>query len=600
VQSHDAGYWRELSVKLRGEGRLAEAVTACRRALECSPDDARAWSELAHALRWSGNLDEARQAASKATEEGPELAGAWFNLGAVLVAQSEAAQGIEAYHKALALKPDFAEAWSNLGGVLGAQGRIAEEIDAYRRALEINPRLVPVWSNLGDALRAAGQLDEAITACRKAVELDAGFAAAWNNLAGALREGGKHEDTVAASERALALNPRLAEAWSNLGAGLQGLLRFDDAINAYEQAIALNPRSAEMHFNLGATLEHSGRVEAALPHYRRALEIKPDYTDARLSLAFATLSLGQFREGWELYESRWQRRNNEPRRYDFAPWSGELAQACRLLVWGEQGIGDEIVYGSMLPDFEGAATQVTLECDPRLAPLFARSFNHVRVVPRQATPQLRADEFDCQLPLASLGRWLRPSFARFPRHGGFLRADPDRTAEFRSRLLADGGPTKRIVGLSWYSANPKFGALKSQRLLDWAGVLATRGAKFLDLQYGDTSAERDGVEKALNISIEHFEDVDLFRDMEGLAALIAACDVVITVSNVTAHMAGALGRPVWMLTPMARGKFWYWFYGRRDSPWYPSMRIFAQQQPGSWREVLDEVARELSAFVQSQ
>lgn len=600
MQSHDAGYWRELSVKLREEGRLDEAVTACRRALECSPDDARAWSELAHALRWGGKLDEARRAATKAIEAGPELAGAWFNLGAVLVAQNEAAQGVEAYHKALALQPDFAEAWSNLGGALGAQGRVAEEIDAYRRALEINPRLVPVWSNFGDALRAAGQFEEAITACRKAVELDPRFAAAWNNLAGALRESGKHEEAVAASERALALNPRLAEAWSNLGAGLQGLQRFDEAIRAYERAIALNPRSAEMHFNLGATLEHSGSVEAAVPHYRRAMELKPGYTEARLSLAFATLSLGQFREGWELYESRWHRRNNEPRRYDFAPWSGDLAQPCRLLVWGEQGVGDEIVYASMLLDFARAATQVTFECDPRLAPLFARSFSHVRIVPKQATPQLKPEDFDCQLPLASLGRWLRPSFANFPRHGGFLRADPERTAEFRSRLLADGGRPNRIVGLSWYSANPKFGTLKSQRLLDWARMLATPGAKFLDLQYGDTDAERAGVEKALNVSIEHFADVDLFHDLEGLAALIAACDMVLTVSNVTAHMAGALGRPVWMLTPMARGKFWYWFYGRRDSPWYPSMRIFTQQQPGSWREVLDEVAQELSAFVQRQ
>jgi tetratricopeptide (TPR) repeat protein len=595
--SDDPDHWRELGIQLRRQGRLDEAVQACRRALEHAPDDAQAWCELAHALRWQGKLDEAYQAAAKAVELAPDLAGAWFNLGAVLVGQGETARGIEAYRKALQLKPEFAEAWSNLGGAFGAQGGTAEEIDAYRRALEINPRLAPVWSNLGDALRSAGEFEQAIAACRKATELDPEFAAAWNNLASALRDDGKHEESVAASERALALAPRLAEAWSNLGSGLQGLGRFEEAIRAHERAIALNSGSAGIHLNLGATLENSGRVAAAVVHYRRALELKPDHADARLNLALALLTLGELREGWERYECRWQQRNAEPKRHDFAPWSGDPSRACRLLVWGEQGIGDEIIYSSMLLDLARSAVDVTLECDPRLAPLFARAFGRITIVPKQTPSLLQPGDFDCQLPLASLGRWLRPALESFPRHAGYLRADPHRTAEYRRRLLADGGDTQRIVGISWLSANKKFGTLKSHRLPDWAGLLATPGVKFLDLQYGDTRAERGAVEQALKVRIGHFAEVDLFRDLEGLAALISACDLVITVSNVTAHMAGALGRAVWVLVPMARGKFWYWFAGRDDSPWYSSMRIYSQQTPGSWREVLDTVARELAAFV---
>ena len=168
---------------------------------------------------------------------------------------------------------------------------------------------------------------------------------------------------------------------------------------------------------------------------------------------------------------------------------------------------------------------------------------------------------------------------------------------YRARLRGEGAT--RLVGISWKSVNPEFGRSKSQALADWREILRVPGARFIDLQYGDTARERSRIAQGSGARIEHLPDLDLHDDLEGLAALCAACDLVITASNVTAHVAGALGRPVWLTAPQGGGRLWYWFSGRADSPWYPSMRIFNQLVSGSWRETLDAVARELRAYCSS-
>jgi tetratricopeptide (TPR) repeat protein len=581
------------AASFRRAGRIEEAVDTCRRAVEQAPGDARAWSELAHALRLGGHLDEARAAAARAIEIGPRLASAWFNLGAVLLAEGAVAKSIEACRKALELDPGFAEAWSNLGGALAAGGDKAGEIDAYRRALDINAQLAPVWSNLGNALREAGQPAEAVSACRKAVELDPDFAVAWSNLGNALLERGEHEEAIGACESALRLAPGLAEAWSTLGGALHAARRYEEGIRAHRRAIEIQPDGAQFHFNLGVTLQHCGRNAEAIPSLRRALEFKPDHAEAHFELSLALLITGQLREGWHEYEWRWRRPGVEPWRYDLALWGGNASKPCRLLVWGEQGIGDQIIYGSMIAELASSPLTLTLELDRRLAPIYQRSFPRVVLVPRQAPPAANPVAHDCQVPMASLGRWLRPSFESFPRRA-FLKPDPPRVDEYRRRMA---GGQAAVVGVSWRSANREFGSFKSTDLGDWLEILKVPHARFVDLQYGDTASERESLERETGARIEHLPDLDLTEDLDGLAALCAACDLVVTVSNVTAHVAGAVGRPVWLIAPKGNGRLWYWFAGRSDSPWYPTLRIFDQVIAGSWRETLNAVARELAAFV---
>ncbi len=584
--------------QLRLEGKLTESIEACRRTIGQAPGDAAAWSELAHALRWQDQLDEARRAAARAIELEPGLASAWFNLGAVQAAQGDAARGIESYRKALEFKPDMAEAWSNLGDALGTAGDKPGEIAAYRRAIEINPQLAPVWSNLGTALLEAEQFGAALASCRRATELDPDFAAGWNNLGNALHQCGEHEEAVKACESALRLSPGLAEAWSSLGAALHSLGRHDDAVRAHQNAIGIAPGVAHHHFNLGMALQHGGRGEEAIAPLRRAILIDPEHAQAHWDLSFALLGAGRLPEGWDECEWRWRSRGAEKKRHDFTEWDGDAGRPRRLLLWAEQGIGDQILYASMIPGLAATPLDITLEIDPRLAPLFQRSFPGVSVAPRQDPPAARPAGHDCQAPLASLGRWLRPSFSAFPRHNGYLKADAAQVEAFSARLRRLG--PEKVIGISWHSVNREFGAHKSSKLPDWAGLLRAPGVRFVDLQYGDTAGAREALRQRYGLDIMRLDGVDLYHDLEALAALCAACDLVITVSNVTAHMAGALGRPVWLLAPKGNGKLWYWFPGRDDSPWYPSMRIFTQQTPGNWSHALDAAESELAAFAKNR
>ena len=283
----DSVHWREECARLRRQGKFAEAVDACRRAVEGAPDDAEAWNELAHALRFQGQLADARDAAERALKLNPELAAAWFNLGAVRIAQGDAARGIDAYRKALELKPDFAEAWSNLGIALGGQDRHDEEIEAYRRALAINPQLAMVWSNLGSALGEQGKADEAIGAYRRAIEIDPQLAQGWSNLGDALREAGQSDRALEACERAVELDPGLAAAWGNLGATRMGRGEFSEALPAFRRALELDPGLVQSWSNLGSTLLRLGNIPEAISAQTRATELAPDNAQWWRNLAHA-------------------------------------------------------------------------------------------------------------------------------------------------------------------------------------------------------------------------------------------------------------------------------------------------------------------------
>jgi len=561
---------------------------------EDSQSEARHWSDRARTLRWEGRLDEACQAARTAIEIAPELPDGWFNLGAVRIELGETADGLKAYRQALELNPNFAEAWSNLGEVLVAQGDRRGGIEAYRRGIAANPALAPIWSNLGGALLEDNQIAEAVSACRRAVELSPDFATGWSNLGSALKESGQHEEAVAACERALALAPDLANAWSNLGGALLESGESERALAAHRRALELAPQDARVHYNLGIAEERRLDCPAAIDSYRRAVALDSTLAAAHLRLACVLLMTGAFSEGWTEYEWRWSDRAAVSRRYDFTSWAGEFVPGRRLLLWGEQGIGDEILHASQVEEIARAGLNVTLEVDPRLVGLMQRSIAGIRVVPRREQPAIDVAAFDCQSPLASLGRWLRPSFHAFPSRRGYLKADAGRVESFISRLRA--GSNDRVIGVSWSSSNAEFGQHKTTQLTEWAGMLRSAGAKFIDLQYGDTAEQRSKLRDRLGIDIGHLDDLDLHNDLEGLAALCAACDLVITVSNVTAHVAGALGVPVWLLAPKGNGGLWCWFKDRQDSPWYPSMRIFRQQIPGVWRDVFEQVEREFAGF----
>jgi hypothetical protein len=311
-------------------------------------------------------------------------------------------------------------------------------------------------------------------------------------------------------------------------------------------------------------------------------------------MAFVELATGDFANGWKRYDWRWKTGQSAPLRHKSLPrWNGERIDGG-IVAWGEQGLGDEILYSSMVPELAPYAGKVVLELDPRLKTLFARSMPQVQMIGRgEPVPE----GIKVQSPLAGLGQYLRPNWDAFAkRESGYLVADQKRTAELRRRLSPNG---ETVIGLSWVSKSPIFGMFKTAQLIDFESVLRIPGCRFVDLQYGDTSAEREAVKQATRVTIERLADIDNTNDIEGLAALMNACDLVVTVSNTTAHLAGALGRPTMLFVPQSGGRLWYWFSDRTDSPWYPRMRVRRQKLGQSWKDLVGGATEEIAALTKA-
>ncbi|MDR3771709.1 MAG: tetratricopeptide repeat protein [Terracidiphilus sp.] len=579
LDARHAGSLHLLGTLAHQVGRHDVAVQLIRAAIAIDPSQAAYHSNLGAILQAQGQLDEAAAACQQALERDPSLAEAHMNLGTVLQAQGNAGQAAQSFRKALAVRPDLAEAYMNLGNILQAQGKLSDAVASHERALALKPDYAEAYYNLGNARHAQAQLDQA----------------------------------AACFERALALKPNLPEAHYNLGNTRQAQDDLAAAAACFERALAHRPEYAEAHYNLACVLQQQGRLIEALPHFQRAVDLKPDYSQARFGQALAQIQSSDFAQGWRNYESRWQSIDHETpmRAYPQPLWQGEPLGAGRLLLWGEQGVGDEIMFAGLVPDAIRTGNRIVLDCDPRLMPLFARSFPSVEVVasaahlapgsaqrsgpekpvdPASPAPTIGApDAIAAHLPTGSLPGLLRACGAPYAADPSpYLRADPMERDRFRARY-ADG---RRLIGLAWQTRNQKTGRKRSIDLAAFAPLFALPGLRWISLQYGDfDQLEQQALTAHAPLAVDR--GVDQFADIDRFAAQVAAMDLVLTIDNSTAHLSGALGVPVWLMLPFAAN--WRWLLNREDSPWYASMRLFRQPAPGNWDAPIHAVCCALPA-----
>lgn len=500
------------------------------------------------------------------------------------------------YRSVLATAPNQFESLHFLGLIEAQYGRFEEAERLMARSLAVNSSRPEAHANYARILVQLDRPADALVSCERALALDPQTVDPLIVRGNALRALGRNEDSLASLDKALKLKPDHAVGWAARGTTLHELRRYDEALAAFDRALALRPNLADALTNRAVTLHLLGRSDEALASYSQLIAAVPQYAGARWNRSTLNLDLGRLEEGWKEFESRWEAlRDARPRPYPQPRWNGGRVNGT-LLVWGDAGLGDEILFAGMAPDLPAYADAVVLEVEPRLVSLFARSFPSMQVVPRQA--ELYPGRIDAHEPLSGLGRFLRRSWEAFPRReAGYLKADPERTAELRARLAGDG---RFVVGLSWNSKNTRYGTAKSLSLSRFVPFLKLPGCRFVDLQYGETEAERTAVEREAGVRIEKLADIDNTNEIDGLAALIGACDLVLTVSNTTAHLAGALGRPTFVLISRGNARFWYWFNNREDSPWYASVRVFRQPLSGDWAEPLDRVRQALEELVASR
>lgn len=563
------------------------AIHYYQQAIAHHPTLAEAQLDLANLLLAQGQVESAIWHYRQAYSLIPDLAEIHYGLGLALSLQGNLAMAIAHYQQAIALEPDFLQAQLNLAVVLRRQGQDQAAIAHYQQALALNPDLPEVHSNLGVLLVEQGQLEAAIYHYQRAIALKPDAPEVYTNLGIALMEQRAFAAAIEHHQQAIALKPDYAKAHLNLGVALTEQGQFEQAVTHYQQALALRPDYAEAYTNLGVAQIQQGQVQQAIADYRQAIALKPDDPEAHYNLAGALLLSGEFLEGWLEYEWRWQRRTRVPPPLFLQPmWDGANLANQTILLHGEQGLGDEIQFIRYAPLVAAAAGRVVVECAPALRRLFKTVPGIDQLVIRgQALPM-----FDVHAPLLSLPRILATTLENLPNTIPYLSSPP--TA---FHLPSTPGPCK--IGIVWASGyRPELELYrtyqaKSCPLSRLLPAVSDAAVSLYSLQVGEAVnqlAELDPAVRPIDLSQQ-------LQDFADTAAAIAQLDLVISVDTAVAHLAGAMGKPTWVLLPFVPD--WRWLLQREDSPWYPTMRLFRQNQLGDWQTVMQQVSVALTEYL---
>lgn len=568
-------------------GHLEDALCDYDRAIILQPDHFGAHNNRGAALARLGRFAEALASYDRAIALQPASPDAYMNQGAALAKLGRASEALSRFDAAIALRPDHPLAFYNRGNVLRDLQRPAEAVESYDRAIKLRPTHAEAHNNRGAALRELGRSEEALSSHDRAIALSPG-AEAYNNRGTALAELGRFDDALDSYAAALAVRPDHAIAHKNRAAALAALGRLDDALASCDRAIALRPDYAEAHADRAAALLCLGRVEDALRASDQAIALKPDAVEAQFSKGVCHLALGDFQPGWEGFEWRWKSRFGPPHpKLPGAHWRGEtVVDGKTVLVVAEQGSGDSLQFCRYLPMLARRA-KVILAMPRSLARLMARLPGIERVV--------SADDplppFDVWVPIMTLPMAFGTTLDTIPAAIPYLTADTERTAMWRGRL---GDFPGRKIGLVWagspFSKLPRAQAMDRRRsitLADYAPLAALPGLCLVSLQKGEAGGQPRPHGMTLHDWTEELTD---FADT---AALIEALDLVISVDTSVVHLAGALGKKVWVLNRF--DQCWRWLRDRTDSPWYPTARLFRQPAPGDWASVINDVAAALTA-----
>lgn len=569
-------------------GRFDAAARALSRVVQLNPNHGEAHFRLGLALLELRQPEQAVTALQHAAHVMPRNPHVLLNLASAFKQLDKSEETIAALRQALVIQPDFPEALFNLGNTLKALHRHDEAIANYEAVIALRPDFVMAINNMGNSHRECRRTDEAVAAYRKALEIKPDFIEIYYNLGNTLLDAGRIDEAIAEFRKATALRPDDATGLNSLGSALGQGNNASEAIDAFQRALALTPGHAEVHNNLATSLLDMGRIDEAIASYDRALEIRPDYADANFNRGLVHLTQGEFDAGWRLYEWRKQKTNPVGNRTYPAPlWLGEPSLEGRtILVTHEQGLGDTIQFIRFAPLLRARGARVIVSVQDALVPLLAGIYPDIELV---------GDRFDgavdFYVPMLSLPLALGTRVDTIPADIPYLAASPARVARWREHLGSDGFK----IGICWQGNPTPLHPGRSFPLEMFRGIAALPGVRLISLHKGEGESQIDSLDNGFRVET-------LGPDFDGAggafmdtAAVMTLCDLVITLDTSVAHVAGALGVPVWVaLKHMAD---WRWLLNREDTPWYPTMRLFRQDRAKDWPSAFARIEAALAPLL---
>ena len=601
-----------LGVLCHQTGRNDPAVAYIREAIRLRPDFPEAHTNLGSVLRRQGKLDEAVASCAQRLQLNPDCAEAYNNLGNALREQKKPDEAIAVLKQCLHLRPQYAETHHNLGVVYREQGKLDDALECCREALRLRPNYAEAHNSLGNVFKDQSNLKDAVRSYRQALFLKPSLVEVHNSLGLVLQQQGKLDDALACYREALRHKPDYPEAYINLGNVLCEQEKLDEAVAAYEQSIRLNPKNAGAFNNLGAALHKQGKYDEELAKYQAALKLDPNDVGTHVNFALNLLLHGHLERGWPEYEWRLQDQKDS-RNFSQPLWDGSDLTGKTILFHAEQGIGDIVQFVRYAPLIQKRGGTVILECPVRLTRLLGRLAGVDRVVPEGST----LPDFNVHLPLLSAPGIFGTTLATIPADIPYVFAESNLIDRW-AHTLEEGEKGRRgegestvspllpfppspflpffRIGISW-QGNPEHGGdrYRSLPLTCFEPLAGVQGVRLVSLQKGRGTEHLSQLAGRFPVV-----DLDSRLDLAGEAfvdsvAVMMNLDLVVTVDSALAHVAGALGVPVWVA--LSSVPDWRWLLNREDSPWYPTMRLFRQKTLGDWKGVFERMAQALQVLV---
>ena len=551
--------WKILAAVFEQTDRVSDALLANQQALKIEPDDPEAHLCLGNNFNLLGRMKEA------------ELS----------------------YKQSIKLDANYFQAYYNLGFILKKMQRLEESASNYRQAIKLKPDFPQGYYNLGLTLIELNSLDEALKNLKKAIKLKPNYFQAFFNLAIINRILGQREEALTNLKHTISLNPKHVRSYNVLGITLAELGLYEEAIASFQEAILLDPKYEDAYNNLGNSFKELGRFDEALESYKKAIELDPDNPENLNNFGRFLMLINNFKEAFKFME--WRLKMEE---LNFIPlktlkprWHGDDK---KIFLLKEQGIGDQIMFSSMIPEIYDNADKLIVECDHRILPIFQRSLpNNIKYITDRM--EVSDNEYDCQIPIGSLPLHFRKELIDFKKSSrGWLKADQEKVKNIRQNIIQN--KSKKIIGVSWRTSSLLTNShLRNIALAKILEPLKNLDLIFVNLQYGEVSNEIDNLRSEYGVEVLEIPGLDLFSDIDSLAALISACDYIITIDNLNSHFAGALGVKTMLLLPKVADE--RWGLEPNKTYLYDSLVLYRQSSYNDWNETLKKIKTDIQNLV---
>jgi len=584
------------AIIFQNSGQFAEARAIYEKLRKQLPGDSQVLYLLGSLYGQMGEFEQCIRYLSESLKANPNQINAHHNLAIAYETTNQLDQAIRSYHHALELSASSPQLHHDLGDLYRKQKNAEKALHHINQSLALLPDGENALINKANLIAETGTYAEAHKAYYYAIARYPNNPVLLNNFSAFLQINDEFKQAEVMARQAIAINPNYPQALSNLGNILIKLESFDEAKQHLQKAVNLNPLFIEAYINLGFLHHNIALFNQALAYFNKAIELSvgvaPEKNIAHWYRTFTLLITGNFEAAWNDYEYRFMldEHINDP--YDFPVYESTPIKNTPLLVTAEQGIGDQVMFVSCLPDLYKQTNHIILECDKRLQPLFKRSFPSVTTIYtgefNKTSITEKFPDIQQKISIGSLPRLFRNSVSEFPNQSPYLLTDQNKHEKWKNRYRQLGNKLK--VGISWQGGTIVEHKKRSMTLASWKDILAC-DCVFINLQYGDHESEITTFEKKHGIKIHDWEDSDSLKELDDFSAQISALDLVISVGNTNVHLAGSLNVPAWCLIPEVPS--WRWLFSGETCIWYPSVYIYRQSDLHDWAPVLKKIRFDL-------